>query len=416
MAENEKAKQPEPESAEKPRPRRLLRSSGERMLWGVAGGLAEYLRIDPTLVRLGFVAAAFFGGFGVIAYLVMAVVVPEDDGTGKPREGRRPPTWAIVLLALAVLVALPGPLWGFGWHDDGGWPWWGFFGPLWLIFLIVAGFLVVRAMRRGRPFRGRRETTQASSADATTAEATTAETEERGDEPPRAVRAIALVVLALAAICAAASVAACAAWATATGHGEVVAGLVIAIGVAIAATAFIADARRVAPWLLAAALILGLPAGAIAAADIRFDGGIGEREYRPTSAAALPSDGYDFGVGQMIVDLRDLPWTDGQTVSLSSELGIGQMIVSVPPNVCVDADATGKAGQLVVRGETSDGVDLEIDQSQPRGQAPRLDLSAQIQLGQMVVTDQDPHSIEDRDLSESEKSDELDRAREACAQ
>jgi phage shock protein PspC (stress-responsive transcriptional regulator) len=415
MAENEKGKQPEAESAaEKPRPRRLLRSSSDRMLWGVAGGLGEYLRIDATLVRLGFVAAAFFGGFGVIAYLVMAVVVPEDDGTGKPREGRRPPTWAIVLLALAVLVALPGPLWGWGWHHDGGWPWWGFFGPLWLIFLIVAGFLVVRAIRRGRPFRGRRETTQASAADATTA-ATTGETEERGDEPPRAVRSIALVVLALAAICAAASVAACAAWATATGHGEVVAGIVIAIGIAIAATAFLADARRLAPWLLAAALILGLPAGAIAAADIRFEGGIGEREYRPAAVADLPSDGYDFGVGQMTVDLRDLPWTDGQTVPLSTELGIGQLIVSVPPDVCVDAEATGKAGELVVRGEVSDGVDLDIDQSQPRGNAPRLDLDAQIQLGQLIVTDQDPSAVEDHDLSDSERFDELQREREACA-
>lgn len=396
--------------------RRLLRSSSDRMLWGVAGGLGEYLRIDPTWVRLGFAAAAIFGGFGVIAYLVMAVVVPENDGTGQPREGRRPPTWAIVLLAFAVLIALPGPFfWGWGWDHDGGWPWWGFFGPLWLIFLIVAGFLVVRAMRRGRPSRGRGDATQASAADATTAEAATAETEERGDEPPRAVRAIALVVLALAAICAAASVAACAAWATATGHGEVVAGLVIAIGVAIAATAFLADARRVAPWLLAAALILGLPAGAIAAADVRFDGGIGEREYRPASVADLPSDGYDFGVGQMTVDLRNLPWTEGQTIGLSTELGIGQLIVSVPPNVCVDADATGKAGELLVRGEVSDGVDLEIDQSQPRGQAPRLDLSADIQVGQLIVTDQDPSSVEDHDLSDSERSDELQREREACA-
>jgi phage shock protein PspC (stress-responsive transcriptional regulator) len=415
MAENEKGKQPEAEgAAEKPWPRRLLRSSSDRMLWGVAGGLGEYLRIDATLVRLGFAAAAIFGGFGVIAYLVMAVVVPEDDGTGKPREGRRPPTWAIVLLALAVLVALPGPLWGWGWHD-GGWHWWGFFGPLWLIFLIVAVFLVVRAMRRGRPFRGRREATQASAADATTAEAETAETAERGDEPPRAVRAIALVALALAAICAAAFVAACAAWATATGHGTVVAGVVIAIGVAIAATAFIADARRVAPWLLAAALILALPAGAIAAADIRFDGGIGEREYRPAAVTDLPADGYDLGVGQMVVDLRDLAWIEGQTVSLSSELGIGQMIVSVPPDVCVNAEAKGKAGELVVRGQKSDGVDLEIDQSPPTSKAPRLDLDAEIQLGQLVVTDRDPIAVEERDLSDNDRAEELNSERQACS-
>jgi hypothetical protein len=190
---------------------------------------------------------------------------------------------------------------------------------------------------------------------------------------------------------------------------------VVAIGVAIAATAFIADARRVAPWLLASALILALPAGGIAAADIRFDGGIGEREYRPAAVTDLPADGYDFGVGQMVVDLRNLPWAEGQTVSLSSELGIGQMIVSVPPKVCVDADATGKAGELLVRGETSDGVDLEIDQSQPVGKAPRLDLDAEIQLGQLIVTDRDPIAVEEHDVSDEERAEELNSEREACS-
>jgi phage shock protein PspC (stress-responsive transcriptional regulator) len=399
-------------------PRRLLRSTSDRMLWGVAGGLGEYLRIDATWVRLGFAAATIFGGLGVIAYLVMAVVVPEDDGSGQPSESRRPPTWAIILLAIAVLIALPGPFWGWGWGWDngGGWHWWGFFGPLWLIFLIVAGFLVVRAMRRGRPFFGSRGDgrDRGDGSESTTAELSAGEG-GGGDEPPRALRAIALVALAIAAICAAFTVATGAAWATATGHGDVVAGVVIAIGVAIAATAFIADARRIAPWLLAGALVLGLPAGATAAADIRFDGGIGEREYRPASITALPADGYDLGVGQLTVDLRDLPWADGQTVSLSTELGIGQLIVSVPPGVCVDADAKGKAGELVVRGEKSDGVDVEIDQSQPQGTAPRLDLSAEIQLGQLIVTDRDPIDVEEHDLLESERSQELQSERKACA-
>jgi hypothetical protein len=190
---------------------------------------------------------------------------------------------------------------------------------------------------------------------------------------------------------------------------------VIAIGVAIAATAFIADARRVAPWLLAAALILALPAGAIAAADIRFDGGIGEREYRPAAVTDLPADGYDLGVGQMVVDLRDLAWIEGQTVSLSSELGIGQMIVSVPPDVCVNAEAKGKAGELVVRGQKSDGVDLEIDQSPPTSKAPRLDLDAEIQLGQLVVTDRDPIAVEERDLSDNDRAEELNSERQACS-
>ena len=411
MAENDKSSTEETKS-ERPE-RRLLRSRDERMLWGVAGGLGEYLNIDPTLVRLGFAVAAFFGGFGLIAYLVMAVVVPEDDGTGRPSSGRRPPTWAIVLLAIAVLIVIPGPF--FGWHDGWGGPWWGFFGPLWIGFLIIAGVLAVRALRGRRlsrqPDRPASGTTK--SAGEATDEAT-AEVEAGDSAPPRTARAIALVVLALAAICAALCVAAVAAWATATGQGDVVAGVVIAIGAAIAATAFIADTRRVAPWLLASALLLAAPAGAIAAADIHFDGGIGERSYSPASVEDLPP-GYEFGVGQMEVDLRDLAWAEGQAISLDTTLGIGQMIVSVPSDVCVDTDAKVKAGELIVRGETSDGVDAEIDQSEPTGTAPRLELDAELQLGQLVVTDRDPVEVEEHNLSDSDYSDERIAQREACA-
>jgi phage shock protein PspC (stress-responsive transcriptional regulator) len=398
MAENEKDTEKPTDQPEAPAPRRLLRSPKDRVLWGVAGGLGEYFRVDPTLVRLAFAVSAFFGGLGVIAYLVMAVVVPEDDGSGQPKPGRRPPIWALVLLGLAILVVLPGPFWGFhdGWGGGGWWGWW--FGPLWLVFLIVLAVVLIRVIR-GRPprfLRGtRRAVPSADAAEAPTAEAgggqgTTAVTEVREGEPPRWVRGIAIALLILVAICAACCVAVVAAWATATGHGGVVAGVVVALGVAIAATAFIGEAKRLAPWLLAAALVLGLPAGATAAADVRFDGGIGEREYRPVAVTDIPAGGYDFGVGQMIVDLRDLPWANGQTIAVSSELGVGQMVVSVPSNVCVVAHATGKAGELIVRGDQSDGVDPEVDQGEPRSNAPRLDLDAEVQIGQLIVTDQDP--------------------------
>ena len=124
------------------------------MLWGVAGGLAEYLRADPTLVRLGFAVASFFGGLGILAYLLMAVIVPQDDGSGKPVSGQRPPTAAIVLLVLVALVAIPGPFWGWG-HGS----WWGFAGPLWIGVPTLAGVLAYARSAAGpvaatRPGRG----------------------------------------------------------------------------------------------------------------------------------------------------------------------------------------------------------------------------------------------------------------------
>jgi phage shock protein PspC (stress-responsive transcriptional regulator) len=58
---------------------RLYRSRDDRMIAGVAGGVAEYFDLDPSLVRIAWAVLAFVGGFGVLLYIVMAIVVPEDD-------------------------------------------------------------------------------------------------------------------------------------------------------------------------------------------------------------------------------------------------------------------------------------------------------------------------------------------------
>lgn len=64
--------------------RRLYRSQRERMLFGVCGGLAEYFNIDPTIIRLLFVVATLAGGPGLIIYIILALVVPEDPGDMVP--------------------------------------------------------------------------------------------------------------------------------------------------------------------------------------------------------------------------------------------------------------------------------------------------------------------------------------------
>ena len=57
--------------------KRLYRSHTDRMLNGVCGGLGEYFGIDPTIVRLIFVAITLSAGPGMLlAYLILAVVVP----------------------------------------------------------------------------------------------------------------------------------------------------------------------------------------------------------------------------------------------------------------------------------------------------------------------------------------------------
>lgn len=56
--------------------KRLQRSQNEKILFGVCGGIAEYFNVDVTWVRLGFIAATFLGGPGIVAYLVGALVIP----------------------------------------------------------------------------------------------------------------------------------------------------------------------------------------------------------------------------------------------------------------------------------------------------------------------------------------------------
>ncbi len=60
--------------------KRLYRSNQDRMFAGVCGGIAEYLDVDPTLVRLVFVALTLMGGPGFIIYIVLMLIVPEDPG------------------------------------------------------------------------------------------------------------------------------------------------------------------------------------------------------------------------------------------------------------------------------------------------------------------------------------------------
>jgi len=60
----------------------LYRSQDNRMLAGVCGGLGDYFGLDPTLVRVGFVALLFLDGIGLIAYLILALVVPSVSMRG----------------------------------------------------------------------------------------------------------------------------------------------------------------------------------------------------------------------------------------------------------------------------------------------------------------------------------------------
>ena len=60
-------------------PRTLTRSSTDRHIGGVAGGLGAYFGVDPVLFRVGFAAATLLSGVGALAYLALLAFVKPDD-------------------------------------------------------------------------------------------------------------------------------------------------------------------------------------------------------------------------------------------------------------------------------------------------------------------------------------------------
>jgi phage shock protein C len=131
--------------------RKLYRSRKDKMLGGVAGGLAEYFDVDPTIVRIIFVVTLFLGGGGLIAYIIMWIVVPEepfvivppDTSAGQAAAGetpgpdpqvayqsrhhRRSSLGGIILLVLGVLFLLDNFIPHFC------------FGDFWPVILIAIG-------------------------------------------------------------------------------------------------------------------------------------------------------------------------------------------------------------------------------------------------------------------------------------
>ncbi len=59
-------------------PKKLYRSTSDKMISGVCGGLANYLSIDATVIRLLWVILGFTAGFGIIAYIIAVIIIPSQ--------------------------------------------------------------------------------------------------------------------------------------------------------------------------------------------------------------------------------------------------------------------------------------------------------------------------------------------------
>jgi phage shock protein PspC (stress-responsive transcriptional regulator) len=120
---------------------RLVRSEHNKVLAGVAGGLANYFNVDPLLIRIAFVLLAFAGGIGFVAYAAAWALIPKEgesrslaeaavDKVNRNKDGKKDNTWLwIIILAIAGILILANMN---RWNWDGG-------GIIWALILMGAG-------------------------------------------------------------------------------------------------------------------------------------------------------------------------------------------------------------------------------------------------------------------------------------
>jgi phage shock protein C len=124
-------------------PQRLHRSATDRVVAGVCGGIAEYLSIDPSLVRIAFVVATLWG-VGLLIYVVLAIILPVETSpvTNWSFSSERSHALAGTVLVVLGALLLAGNL---GWT-----PWlsWNLFWPT--VLVLVGIGLVLRAPRTSK--------------------------------------------------------------------------------------------------------------------------------------------------------------------------------------------------------------------------------------------------------------------------
>ena len=135
--------------------------------------------------------------------------------------------------------------------------------------------------------------------------------------------------------------------------------------------------------------------------------------------AAIPDEGYELGIGRQAIDLRELDWEDDTVVELRADLGVGETVVAVPENVCVTGDLDAGAGAIEVGGDEEGGFDVDTQPLAGTTATPRLELDADVDLGHILVVNDDELDIDDdRDHGPFRDRDDGDRdqMREAMAQ
>ncbi|MDX1657674.1 MAG: PspC domain-containing protein [Nitriliruptorales bacterium] len=387
----------------------LRRRTDDRMIAGVASGLARTLGIETAVARILFVVALFVGGLGIPLYLAGWLLIPEDGSdeavVSDVVRSRGAQFWiGIVLLVIGVLALADQASDVTG---DLAWP----------LVLIGIGVVLWRSSREGdagpagapgpriedRPAGGEEAPPRASQdaaaapappppahapppasgggtpPPATDAAPTAADGPPRGDAGRRSV--LGRVTIALALITVGVLWLGDAAGLVDLSFRDGAAVALGVIGLGLVVGTWLGRAR----WLIVPGLIL-VPVVVLATtlhgSGIRFGAGVGERSFTPAAVSEL-ADPYELTAGELRLDLTELELGDGP-VEIGARVGAGQIVVLVPHDAALEIDADVAMGEITILGEGPSGAGLDHSFNRTGDRGPIvLDLHAS--LGEIVV-------------------------------
>lgn len=349
-------------------PRVLYRRRTDRRLGGVAGGLADYLGVSATVVRIVFVVTTFMGGLGVIGYLLGMLLIPEEatgDAIGlRIVGGRRDLLLALCLVVAGLVAALSNA------HD---------FDVAVIVLLLAAGaFLWLRsnptapavhsAWAPPTPFPTH------TGASGWPQRPTIHEAQRSRRRPVNLLLALGIVVAA----CVGGMITATFSSATAV----VVVPLVVLL---IGAIVLTVTGRR--PWGLATLVLMTaalIPAGRVFdQAGVTLRDGTGTRTVAATEVQ--PDHVYRLSAGELTVDLTSAR-PGGRYLA---RVGAGHLVVTVAAGAEVRVHGHVGAGQLTIRSSTGDSVEggwaVDGDRVLAGDASSAIDLDVRVGAGQLEI-------------------------------
>lgn len=361
------------------------------MIGGVAGGLGEYLNVDPILLRVAFAGLMIFGGAGLVLYVVGWLLIPEsgrDDSIVQAAlrmVARRTGRLGAVALVIVAVVAI-GP-WASNRFDSFSFP----SEVFWALVIALIGVVLLLpghepGTAEARAF-GPRVAVGESAAGTDQPGRSVAGEEAPGwthpSRPAPRVQARSplgwytlagalLVIGVLATVDTAGSVRVL--------PGQYFGGGILALGIGLVIGAWKGRAR-----LLILAGLVVLPLAATAAfLTVPLEGGMAVNDFRPQNIAEVQG-AYRLVAGRLRIDLTDLD-AAATPVALSASVGVGEIFVIVPEDASVEVTGTVQAGQLLLFGREHTGTGLSDRISgSGNGSGVVLILRLDVGIGQVQV-------------------------------